>query len=163
MSLQDLCTMQLDNAHEWFARSTRSLAEEDGTFAPEGECFTAAQQVAHVAQTIDWFVEGAFRPDGFDMDFATHEGEVRKVTSLAAARAWLTRSVSAAKKAIAAHDDAAWAAPLPEGPVMGGLPRHTIFGAIADHTAHHRGALTVYTRLRGKVPPMPYMETDAGA
>ena len=25
------------------------------------------------------------------------------------------------------------------------------------HTAHHRGALTVYSRMLGKVPPMPYM------
>jgi uncharacterized damage-inducible protein DinB len=33
-----------------------------------------------------------------------------------------------------------------------------IFGAITDHTAHHRGALTVYARLNGIVPPMPYME-----
>ncbi len=163
MSLQDLCTMQLDNAYEWFTRSTRNLAEEDGTFGPDGEGFTAAQQVAHVAQTIDWFVEGAFSPNGFDMDFAAHEGEVRKVTSLAAARTWRDRAVAAAKEVIAAHDDAAWAGPLAEGPVMGGLPRHTIFGAIADHTAHHRGALTVYTRLRGKVPPMPYMEVEAGA
>ena len=24
------------------------------------------------------------------------------------------------------------------------------------HTAHHRGALTVYSRQLGKVPPMPY-------
>ncbi len=85
------------------------------------------------------------------------------MTSLAAVRAWLERSVAAAKKAIAGHDDAAWAALLPEGPVMGGLPRHAIFGAIADHTAHHRGALAVYTRLRGKVPPMPYMKVEAGA
>ena len=45
---------------------------------------------------------------------------------------------------------------LPEGPIMGGLPRMAIFGAITDHTAHHRGALTVYARLQGVVPPMPY-------
>ena len=41
---------------------------------------------------------------------------------------------------------------------MGGLPRSAIFGAITDHTAHHRGALTVYARLLGKTPPMPYMD-----
>jgi hypothetical protein len=27
-----------------------------------------------------------------------------------------------------------------------------------DHTAHHRGALTVYSRLLGKVPKMPYAD-----
>jgi uncharacterized damage-inducible protein DinB len=41
---------------------------------------------------------------------------------------------------------------------MGGQPRHSIIGALIDHTAHHRGALTVYARLLSKVPPMPYGE-----
>jgi uncharacterized damage-inducible protein DinB len=27
---------------------------------------------------------------------------------------------------------------------------------MVEHTAHHRGALTVYSRKLGKVPPMPY-------
>jgi uncharacterized damage-inducible protein DinB len=40
---------------------------------------------------------------------------------------------------------------------MGGLSRMAIFSAITDHTAHHRGALTVYARLNKLVPPMPYM------
>ncbi len=38
------------------------------------------------------------------------------------------------------------------------VPRFAIFSAITDHTAHHRGALTVYARLKGIVPPMPYMD-----
>jgi len=33
-----------------------------------------------------------------------------------------------------------------------------IFSAITAHTAHHRGALTVYARILGLVPPMPSME-----
>ena len=31
-----------------------------------------------------------------------------------------------------------------------------IVWAMVEHTAHHRGALTVYSRPLGKVPPMPY-------
>jgi len=31
-----------------------------------------------------------------------------------------------------------------------------VINAIVDHTAHHRGALSVYARLPGKVPMMPY-------
>jgi uncharacterized damage-inducible protein DinB len=41
---------------------------------------------------------------------------------------------------------------------MGGAPRLSVIGAISDHTAHHRGALTVYSRLLGKVPKLPYMD-----
>ena len=39
---------------------------------------------------------------------------------------------------------------------MKGAPRAAVVGPIVDHTAHHRGALTVYARLLGKVAPMPY-------
>ena len=39
---------------------------------------------------------------------------------------------------------------------MGGQPIGDIVWSIVEHTAHHRGALTVYSRLLGKVPIMPY-------
>lgn len=151
---------QLDASREYFDRSTRNLSEEDSGFAPTADQFTAAGQVAHVAQTIDWFIDGAFRSDGFPMDFEEMDKKVREVTSLNDARAWLTRAYDNAKATVNAKSDEDWAQPLPPGPVMGGMPRASIFHAIADHTAHHRGALTVYARLRNKVPPMPYMEMD---
>jgi len=121
--------------------------------------FTTAQQVAHTAQTVGWFINGAFDPNGFRTDWEGMEKEVRAVTSLAAARAWFEKEIASAKAVIAGKSDAELMAPLPEGPIMGGLPRFAIFGALTDHTAHHRGALTVYARLNGLVPPMPYMET----
>ena len=130
---------ELNAAHEYFGRSTGSLTEEDSTFSPMEGVFTAAQQVAHAAQTIDWFIDGAFRPEGFDLDFEAHERKVRAVTSLAEARSWLERSVDNARGVIASKSDEEWAQPLPAGPVMGGLPRAAIVGGITDHTAHHRG------------------------
>jgi uncharacterized damage-inducible protein DinB len=45
---------------------------------------------------------------------------------------------------------------LRPGPVMGGQPIGNIVWGMVEHTAHHRGALSVYTRLLGKTPPMPY-------
>ena len=112
--------------------------------------------MAHAAQTIDWFMDGVFNPTGFDMDFPAHAEQARAVTSLTEAHARLTRSVENARSLIASKSEDDWAAPIADGPIMGGQPRTTIFGAITDHTAHHRGALTVYTRLRGKTPPDPY-------
>ena len=41
-------------------------------FRPQEDMMTAAQQVAHTAQTLDWFIEGAARPEGFDLDFEKH-------------------------------------------------------------------------------------------
>ncbi|MBY0506874.1 MAG: DinB family protein [Bryobacteraceae bacterium] len=158
MSLAQQAVAEVAAAHEYFVRSTRNLTEAHSTFAPVPEMMTAAQQVAHAAQTIDWFIEGAFRPEGFDMNFDEHIRVANAVTSLAAARAWFEKAVAAAKTALAAKSDAELMTPLPPGPIMGGLPRMAIIGAITDHTAHHRGALTVYARLNHTVPPMPYMD-----
>jgi uncharacterized damage-inducible protein DinB len=156
--LKKSLSFQLSSMKEYFDRSTRSLEEADSQFAPKPEMFTAAAQVAHVAQTIDWFMGGAFNPEGFDLDFERMDKEVRAVTSLAQARSMLERAFKSAQEAIDSHSDAEWGTPLPQGPIMGGVPRTAIFGALNDHTAHHRGALTVYARLLGKVPPMPYMD-----
>jgi uncharacterized damage-inducible protein DinB len=158
MSLAQQALAELQFTHEFFNRSTRDLAEAHATFAPVEGMMTAAQQVAHVAQTIDWFIEGAFRPEGFDQNWEEHAKVVAGYTSLEEARAWFERSVASARATVASLSDADLMAPLPEGPIMGGAPRIAVFGAIADHTAHHRGALTVYARLNGVAPPMPYMD-----
>ena len=157
MSQQTLIR-QLQDCKEYFDRSTRCLTEEDSAYAPVEGHFTAAQQVAHVAQTIDWFFAGAFRPEGFDMGFDKLDADVRKVTSLKKARAWLDRAFDNAVATLGSKSEEELRAPLPEGPIMGGVPRLAIVGSIVDHTAHHRGALTVYSRLCGHEPAMPYME-----
>jgi hypothetical protein len=62
---------------EYFDRSTRVLDEADSTFAPMEGMFTASQQVAHAAQTLSWFVQGALAPEGFDLDFERMDKQVR--------------------------------------------------------------------------------------
>jgi uncharacterized damage-inducible protein DinB len=57
---------------------------------------------------------------------------------------------------VRAHSFEEWQEPIASG-IMGGAPRAAIFSGMADHTAHHRGALAVYARLTGKTPEMPYM------
>ena len=158
----DACVHALRSSHEFFNRSSSCLTEDDSTFSPAEGMITVAQSVAHVAQTIDWFVEGAFRPEGFDMDFEGAWTEVTPVTSLAEAKAWLDRSYARAIEVFGAKSEAELAEPLPPGPVMGGLPKFAVISGIDDHTAHHRGALTVYSRLRGHVPTMPYMDDPEG-
>jgi len=158
MSLAQQALLELNAAHEYFNRSTRNLTEAHSRFAPAEGMMTAAQQVAHVAHTIDWFVQGAFRPEGFDTDWEAHAKLLAGCTSLADARAWFERAVAAAADKVEHLSDAELLTPMSDGPIMGGAPRLAIFGAINDHTAHHRGALTVYARLNGIVPPMPYME-----
>jgi len=148
---------QLLASQNFFNRSTRVLEEADSQFAPHEGMMTVAQQVAHAAQTLDWFIQGATRPEGFDLDFAAHSKEVAAVTSLAAAREWLSKSYANAVQYLRSLGPAELARPLPPGPVMGGQPVSEIVWAMVEHTAHHRGALTVYSRALGKVPVMPYM------
>ena len=147
---------QLLASKDFFNRSTRVLDEGDSTYRPQPGMMTVAQQVAHTAQTIDWFIDGATSPSGFDLDFAKHAAETEKVVSLAAARQALDKAYDKAIQFLRAHTPEQLAGPLPAGPVMGGQPISDIVWSIVEHTAHHRGALTVYSRQLGKVPVMPY-------
>lgn len=147
---------QLRASREFFERSTRVLEESDSQFRPRPDMMTVAQQVAHTAQTLDWFVEGATRPEGFDLDFASHAKALEAVTSLAAARQRLGSAYDRAIAFLESQTAAGLDRPLPDGPVMGGQPVSAIVWAMIEHTAHHRGALTVYSRELGKVPVMPY-------
>jgi uncharacterized damage-inducible protein DinB len=146
----------LAHTKQYFDRSTACLTDEDGDFAPAPGMFTATQQVAHVAQTVDWFMHGAFSPEGFSMDWEGLERKVKAVSSLAEARAWLDRAFANAIATIESKSVEELALPIADGPVLGGEPRTVVVPGIAEHTAHHRGALTVYSRLRKKTPAMPY-------
>ena len=119
---------------------------------------TVAQQVAHTAETLNWFIEGASRPEGFDLDFEKQVKALAAVTSLAAARQVLEAAYGNAVRFFGSCSPEDLARPLPPGPVMGGQPIREIVWAMIEHTAHHRGALTVYSRMLGRVPPMPYGE-----
>ena len=147
---------QLLASQDFFDRSTRVLVEADSGFRPQEGMMTVAQQVAHTAQTLDWFIEGASRPEGFDLDFEKHAKALEAVTSLDAARQVLATAYAKAVQFLRAGGAEDLARPLPPGPVMGGQPISDIVWAMVEHTAHHRGALTVYSRQLGKVPPMPY-------
>ena len=114
---------------------------------------TVAQQVAHTAQTLDWFIQGAFRREGFDLDFEKHAKALDAVTWLATARSMLETAYVNAIQFLRSRSPEDIERPLPPGPVMGGQPISGIVWSMVEHTAHHRGALTVYSRRLGKVPP----------
>ena len=147
---------QLLASQDFFNRSTRVLDEEASGFRPLEGMMTVAQQVAHTAQTLDWFIEGATRPEGFDLNFEQHAKTLESITSLEAARGMLETAYRNAIHFLNSSSPEDLARPLPPGPVMGGQPIGDIVWAMVEHTAHHRGALTVYSRQLGKVPPMPY-------
>jgi uncharacterized damage-inducible protein DinB len=105
---------------------------------------------------VDWFVEGAFG-EGWNMDFDAELAKAKAVTSLADAKEHLEEAFANIIDVIGSASDEELCAPIPDKQIMEGAPRCSIVSGIMDHTAHHRGALTVYARLLGKEPPMPYM------
>ena len=148
----------LQAAGKHFHNTIECLSEADSTFAPREGTYSAAQQVAHAGRTIDWLMQGAFGPQGFDMDFEKADREVKKVHSLKQAIEIFDRAIAAAADKIHSSSEEELAKPIAPGPIMGGQPRNVIVGAIVDHTAHHRGSLAVYARLLNKVPKIPYSE-----
>lgn len=155
MKIED-CLQELKTAEHFFNNTISCFTEKDSKFAPKEEMFTVAQQIAHVAQVVDWFLAGMFDPKGFDMNFEEHAKALKKVKSLKAAKTQLTQAMENARKILSEKTDKDLKKLLPEGPIMGKLPRSAVIGAISDHTAHHRGSLAVYARLLGKEPKMPY-------
>ena len=148
----------IKQALQFFSRTCSVFQEADSGYAPDPGQFTVAQQVAHVAHTIDWFIEGGFRAEGFDLDFGAQQTAIRKIASLQEAFLLLAKAVDNAAVVLESKTQEELMTPIPEGPIMPGEPRAAIVGAIVEHTAHHRGSLAVYGRLLGYSPPMPYSD-----
>jgi uncharacterized damage-inducible protein DinB len=141
----------------FFDRTTSIFEEADSGFRATPETMTVASQVAHAAQAIDWFREGSFH-DRWDLDFAAHTAATDAVTSLVEARRWLGEAWERLRAEVAAMPEAKLSETMADNPILPGQSRIHAIASIVDHCGHHRGALAVYARLAGKVPPMPYGE-----
>ena len=146
----------LQSARAAFEKTLSCFREADAGFAPQEGMFTVGQHIAHAAQTVEWFLEGAFRPQGMNTEFEALEDEVRAIQEMEDARAWWDSAWEEAIVSVGNTAPEAWEETI-RGDIMGGMPRSAILMGIADHTAHHRGALAVYARLLGLEPPMPYL------
>ena len=103
---------------QFLSRTCSVFQPEDGGYAPTPGQFSVALHVAHVAQTIDWFMAGGFGTAGFDLDFAAHQIAVRKVASLDKAFTWLARSVDQAAATLATRTQADMMVPIADRPGM---------------------------------------------
>jgi len=147
--------IQLETSHKYIRSTISIFEEEDAGFAPQPELYTVAGHIAHAADSVEWFVDGAFG-EGWNMDFEGLIAAARAVETLEEAVAWLDRAFEKAIATFEAASDDDLAAPIPDDRIMPGASRSAIVVPLVDHTAHHRGALTVYARLLGKVPGMMY-------
>ncbi len=156
MSAAEGYKKELENALKFFNSTISVFGEADSEYAPEPELYSVAGHVAHTADTVDWFVEGAFG-SGWNMDFEAEVAKSKAVKSLEEAKERLQQAFANAAAVIGAATDQQLFEPIPDKRIMEGAPRCSIVSGVTDHTAHHRGALAVYARLLGKEPPMPYV------
>ncbi|MBE7561008.1 DinB family protein [bacterium] len=138
----------------FFNNVADAFAPGHGDYRPTPEMMTVSQQINHVAHTTRWFRTAI---DGeFDMDFERFQREYMQVSSLAEARDNLTGAYEDFAALVSAQSEAWLLQPLPENRILGPAPRLATIAANADHTAHHRGALSVYLRLLGIAPKLVY-------
>ncbi len=148
-------------SEKFFDASTGCLEEEHSGYRPKEEMLTVAQHVYHAALSVDWFLDGAFSPEGFSMDFEEHHRKVAQMTSLGAARRALAEAYGRVYSALESSSEGELEVPLPKSGVMDGEPRWAAISGIEEHTGHHRGSLAVYSRLLGLEPAVPYQPADA--
>ena len=145
---------ELQYQEKFLLNTIDCLSEEDSTFHPNEKMYTVAQHLGHTAETIDWFMEGAFGK-GFDMSFENYEEKMKKHKSFDESVKLFKEATARGVETIKNVPDAELMAPI-TGEIMKGAPKLAIINAITDHSAHHRGALSVYARLLDKTPKMPY-------
>lgn len=140
---------------KFFNKVVGQFKPDNAEFRPLPEMYSVVEQIRHTGLTVHWFIEGAYGA-GFNMDFEGFEKAVRQPCTFAEAAAGFDKACDDAVAIIEAGADDALLQPLPENPIFGPVPRVTVLGALSDHTAHHRGSLSVYLRLVGITPRMVY-------
>jgi len=155
MAVSEGLVKELESTQKFFNTTVSIFEPDDAGFAPYPELYTVAGHIAHAADSIDWFIEGAFG-DGWEMDFEGLIAKAREITSLQEATEWLDRSFVNARAVVGEASDEVLFALIPDTQIMEGAPRLAVVSGIVDHTAHHRGSLAVYARLIGKQAPTPY-------
>ena len=135
----------------------KSFKPEHSDFVPADGMMSVAQLIHHIAFTVKWFREGAFG-SGFNMDFEALEAENKKVFTLQQVLDEIDSEYDGYVVFLESLGEDELESPLPPNPLFGEVPRWLIFGAQRDHTAHHRGVLSVYLRLLGITPVMVYAD-----
>lgn len=133
----------------------KDFRPEHGDFKPSEEMRTVGQQIKHIALTTKFYYETVFG-SGFTMSFEDYKAEMKKPISLEKALKDLDECYNKAESLVGNKTAAELNAPLPDNPMLGEGTLESVIIRNTDHTAHHRGALTVYLRLLGIKPQIIY-------
>lgn len=146
--LKDGLHNKLQSAEDHLFKVLNLASDSDGDFVPAEGMLSLSHQVAYIAQSNEWFLEGMF--GRFSEEFDSMDQKVSEVSCLKSALAWLKDSFASFHGRLADCEDELLRERLPPGPIMGGVPRYIVVGALADNCAHHRGAVATYLKILGK-------------
>ena len=118
MAVSEGLVKQLETTQTFFKKTLSIFAPEDEGFAPFPELYSVAGHVAHVAESIDWFLEGAFG-DGWDLEFDAMITKAKAVTSLVEASEWMERAFANAIAVVSAASDQVLLESIPDTRIMG--------------------------------------------
>ena len=135
------------------------VKDDDWAFKPHAKSFSMGELAAHVATIPEWLT-GTLNAPSFDMAPGGVPAESPRPASAREALALFLEGVKAARAALAATPDSAFAEPwslLENGKVWFTMPRSAVVrGFVMNHLIHHRAQLTVYLRLRDVPVPALY-------
>jgi uncharacterized damage-inducible protein DinB len=134
----------------------KDFRPEHGHFKPTEEMRTVGQQIKHITLTTKFYYETVFG-SGFTMSFQEYKEEMKKLIGLEDAIKDLDEIHNKAVSLVEDKTEEEMKAPLPSNnPMLGEGTLENVIIRNIDHTAHHRGALTVYLRLLGIKPEIIY-------
>jgi uncharacterized damage-inducible protein DinB len=146
----------LRKSRQFLNNIIKDFKPEHETFRPTPDMWTVAQQIRHIGRCAYWFRKGGFE-NHWEMDFEGEMKEMAKPVTLKAAIAELDSEYNALIAFLESVPPAVLAEPLEPNPIFPiGVPRSIVVDSLCEHTAHHRGALSVYLRLLGIKPTMAY-------
>ncbi len=135
------------------------VKDEDWAFKPHAKSFSMGELAGHVATIPEWLT-GTLNAPSFDMAPGGVPAEFSRPASAREALALFLEGVKAARAALEATADPAFAEPwslLENGKAWFTMPRSAVVrGFVMNHLIHHRAQLTVYLRLRDVPVPALY-------
>ena len=86
----------LKSMRQFFLNTINCLTEEDSAYAPKEDMYKVSEHIGHTAHTVEWFMDGAFSPQGFDMNFENYAERMKQHTSLTKSIAYFQDTVEQA-------------------------------------------------------------------
>lgn len=139
-------------------RLVRVFSDADMALRPGEGSMSTAEQVAHICASAN-FIRGLLEEEAIAREWFDRPFDCSAAERAVAALTGMLQEVRAAAAQASLEQ---WAEIVePFGPEWR-MSRGELAYVMMEHEIHHRGALHVYARVAGKIPPLLYAPLEAG-